>query len=86
MGDFFTGMTYGDQLEMGMAIVGGSVDNETLNAMIRQEMDERTLAAQHRLEFVVASHCRRRPEAQGQHRLGLHAGARGGGDGVALWW
>ena len=46
MGDFFTGMTFGDQLEMGTAVVGGSVDNETLNAMIRQEMDERALAAQ----------------------------------------
>ena len=46
MGDFFTGMTYGDQLEMGTAIVGGGMDNEALNAMIRQEMDERALAAQ----------------------------------------
>ena len=46
MGDFFTGMTYGDQLEMGMAVVGGGMDNETLNAMIRQEMDERALATQ----------------------------------------
>ena len=39
MGDFFTGMTYGDQLEMGTAVVGGGMDHETLNAMIRQEMD-----------------------------------------------
>ena len=39
-------LTIGDQLEMGTAVVGGSVDNETLNAMIRQEMDERALAAQ----------------------------------------
>ena len=29
-----------------MRMVFGSVDNETLNAMIRQEMDERALAAQ----------------------------------------
>ena len=46
MGDFFTGMTYGDQLEMGTAVVGGGMDHETLNAMIRQEMDERALATQ----------------------------------------
>ena len=46
MGDFFTGMTYGDQLEMGTAVVGGGMDHETLNAMLRQEMDERALAAQ----------------------------------------
>ena len=46
MGDFFTGMTYGDQLEMGTAVVGGGMDYETLNAMIRQEQDERALAAQ----------------------------------------
>ena len=32
MGDFFAGMTFGDQLEMGIAIVGGGMDNETLNA------------------------------------------------------
>lgn len=29
-----------------MRMVFGRVDNETLNAMIRQEMDERALAAQ----------------------------------------
>ena len=46
MGDFFTGLSYGDQLEMGTAIVGGGMDHETLNAMLRQEMDERALAAQ----------------------------------------
>ena len=46
MGDFFTGMTYGDQLEIGTAVVGGGMDHETLNAMIRQEMDERALATQ----------------------------------------
>ena len=46
MGDFFTGMTYGDQLEIGTAVVGGGMDYETLNAMIRQEQDERALAAQ----------------------------------------
>eukprot|EP01043_Picozoa_sp_COSAG02_P083963 COSAG02_NODE_21878_length_771_cov_3.691964_1_plen_122_part_00 len=46
MGDFFTGLSYGDQLEMGTTIVGGGMDTETLNAMIRQEMDERALAAQ----------------------------------------
>ena len=43
MGDFFTGLSYGDQLEMGTAIVGGGVDYETLNAMIRQEQDARAL-------------------------------------------
>ena len=31
MGDFFSGMTFGDQPEMGMAVVGGSVDSETLD-------------------------------------------------------
>ena len=31
---------------MGTAIVGGGMDNETLNAIIRQEMDERALASQ----------------------------------------
>jgi hypothetical protein len=46
MGDFFTGLSYGDQLEMGTAIVGGGMDHETLNAMLRQEMDERALALQ----------------------------------------
>ena len=46
MGDFFTGLSYGDQLEMGTAIVGGGMDHETLNAMIRQEQDERALATQ----------------------------------------
>jgi len=46
MGDFFTGLSYGDQLEMGTAVVGGGVDYETLNAMLRQEMDERALATQ----------------------------------------
>eukprot|EP01046_Picozoa_sp_COSAG06_P055006 COSAG06_NODE_9970_length_1778_cov_16.085170_2_plen_116_part_00 len=47
MGDFFTGLSYGDQLEMGTAIVGGGgVDYETLNAMIRQEQDARALAMQ----------------------------------------
>ena len=46
MGDFFTGLSYGDQLEMGTAIVGGGMDHETLNAMIRQEQDARALATQ----------------------------------------
>ena len=46
MADFFTGLSYGDQLEMGTAIVGGGMDHETLNAMIRQEQDERALATQ----------------------------------------
>jgi hypothetical protein len=46
MGDFFTGLSYGDQLEMGTAVVGGGVDYETLNAMIRQEQDARALATQ----------------------------------------
>jgi hypothetical protein len=46
MGDFFTGLSYGDQLEMGTAIVGGGMDTETLNAMIRQEQDARALATQ----------------------------------------
>jgi hypothetical protein len=46
MADFFSGMTFGDQLELGTAVVGGGMDRETLNAMIRQEMDERALAAQ----------------------------------------
>ena len=46
MGDFFTGLSYGDQLEMGTAVVGGGMDHETLNAMIRQEQDARALATQ----------------------------------------
>ena len=36
----------GDQLEMGTVVVGGGVDYETLNAMIRQEQDARALATQ----------------------------------------
>ena len=46
MGDFFTGLSYGEQLEMGTAVVGGGMDHETLNAMIRQEQDARALATQ----------------------------------------
>ena len=45
MGDWFTGLTVGDQLDLG-TMPWSSVDNETLNEMIRAEQDERALAAQ----------------------------------------
>jgi hypothetical protein len=45
MGDWFTGLTVGDQLDLGTT-PWSSVDNETLNDMIRAEQDERALAAQ----------------------------------------
>ena len=46
MGDFFSGLTLGDQIELGTATLGSGIDPETWNAMMRQEMDERALAAQ----------------------------------------
>ena len=46
MGDWFSGLTLGDQLELGTASLGGGVDHETLNAMIRAEQDERALTTQ----------------------------------------
>ena len=46
MGDFFSGLSLGDQLELGTTQLGDGIDTETWNAMLRQEMDERALAAQ----------------------------------------
>ena len=46
MGDFFSGLTLGDQIELGTATLGSGIDPETWNAMMRQELDERALAVQ----------------------------------------
>ena len=44
--DFFSGLSYGDQLEMGMASTGASMDPDTYNTMLRQQADEQALAKQ----------------------------------------
>ena len=46
MADFFTGLSYGDQLELGTTSLGAGMDHDTLNGMLRAEMDERALTAQ----------------------------------------
>ena len=46
MGDFFSGLSLGDQLELGTASLSSGVDPETWNMMLRQEMDAQALAKQ----------------------------------------
>ena len=46
MGDFFSGLSLGDQLELGTASLSSGVDPETWNMMLRQEMDAQALATQ----------------------------------------
>ena len=45
MADFFTGLSYGDQLETGLA-THGVADPEVWNAMLRKDADEVRLAQQ----------------------------------------
>ena len=45
MADFFTGLSYGDQLEAGLA-THGAADPEVWNAMLRKDADEARLAQQ----------------------------------------
>jgi hypothetical protein len=43
MADLFTGLSYGDQLEVGLA-THGAADPEVWNAMLRKDADEARLA------------------------------------------
>ena len=48
MADFFSGLSYGDQLEAGLA-THGAADPEVWNEMLRKDADEARLAQQVKL-------------------------------------
>ena len=63
MADFFSGLSYGDQLEAGLA-THGAADPEVWNEMLRKDADEARLAQQ------VTLH----GEGHGQQPLATQAG------------